>query len=68
VHTVVGAAGSVSGVTQAHALLHGDETAVLAAAGSQVVEKRPYIPGKSVTLHVAMKKNATATSMRCPVS
>jgi transposase, IS5 family len=41
VHTVVGAAGSVSGVTQAHALLHGDETAVLAAAGSQVVEKRP---------------------------
>lgn len=41
VHTVVGAAGSVSDVTQAHALLHGDETAVLAAAGSQVVEKRP---------------------------
>jgi IS5 family transposase len=33
VHTVVGTAGNVPDVTQAHALLHGDENAPLGDAG-----------------------------------
>lgn len=35
VHTVVGTAGNVADVTQAHVLLHGDETAALGDAGYQ---------------------------------
>ena len=57
VHTVVGTAGNVADVTQAHALLHGDETAALGDAGYQGVEKRPEDIGKSVTWHVAMKRS-----------
>jgi len=57
VHTVVGTAGNVSDVTQAHALLHGDETAALGDAGYQSVEKRPENVGKAVTWHVAMKRS-----------
>jgi IS5 family transposase len=57
VHTVVGTAGNVSDVTQAHALLHGDETAALGDAGYQGVEKRPENVGKAVTWHVAMKRS-----------
>jgi len=57
VHTAVGTAGNVSEVTQAHALLHGDETAALGDAGYQGVEKRPENVGKAVTWHVAMKRS-----------
>ena len=57
VHTVIGTAGNVADVTQAHALLHGDETAALGDAGYQGVEKRPENIGKSVTWHVAMKRS-----------
>jgi IS5 family transposase len=57
VHTVVGTAGNVSDVTQAHALLHGDEIAALGDAGYQGVEKRPENIGKAVTWHVAMKRS-----------
>lgn len=46
VHTVVGTAGNVSDVTQAHALLHGDETAALGDAGYQGVERRPKMLAK----------------------
>jgi len=56
VHTVVGTAGNVSDVTQAHALLHGDEVAAFGDAGYQGVEKRAENIGKSVTWHVAMKR------------
>ena len=56
VHTVIGTAGNVSDVTQAHALLHGDEVAALGDAGYQGVEKREENLGKSVTWHVAMKR------------
>ena len=56
VHTVIGTAGNVADVTQAHALLHGDETAALGDAGYQGVEKRPENIGKTVTWHVAMKR------------
>ena len=57
VHTVVGTAGNVSDVTQAHALLHGDEVAAFGDAGYQGVEKRAENIGKSVTWHVAMKRS-----------
>ena len=55
VHTVIGTAGNVSDVAQAHALLHGDEVAAMGDAGYQCVEKREENLGKSVTWHVAMK-------------
>ena len=41
VHTVIGTAGNVSDVTQAQALLHGDETDAFGDSGYQGVEKRP---------------------------
>ncbi|NHZ44527.1 IS5 family transposase [Massilia sp. CCM 8693] len=56
VHTVIATAGNVSDVTQAHALLHGEEVAVLGDAGYQGVEKREENLGKNVTWHVAMKR------------
>lgn len=57
VHTVVGTAGNVSDVTQARALLYGDETAALSDAGYQGVEKRPENSSRAVTWHVAMKRS-----------
>ena len=56
-HTVVVTPGNVSDVTQAHALLHGDEIAALGDAGYQGVEKREENQGKTVTWHVAMKRS-----------
>ena len=56
VHTLIGTAGNVSDVTQAHALLHGDEVAAMGDAGYQGVEKREENLGKSVSWHVAMKR------------
>ena len=54
VHTVVATAANVSDVTQAHRLLHGQETDVFADAGYQGVDKRPDArPG--VRWHVAMR-------------
>jgi IS5 family transposase len=55
VHTVVGTAANVSDVTQAYALLHGEEQAVLGDAGYQGVHKREENRGKSVDWHVAMR-------------
>lgn len=57
VHTVIGTAGNVADITQAHALLHGDETAALGDAGYQGVEKRPESIGNAVVWHVAMKRS-----------
>jgi IS5 family transposase len=57
VRTVIGMASNVADVTQAHALLHGDESAALGDAGYQGVEKRPENIGKLVTWHVAMKRS-----------
>jgi IS5 family transposase len=54
-HTVVTTAANVNDVTQAHALLHGDEADVFGDAGYQGVEKREENAGKAVTWHVAMK-------------
>ena len=57
VHTVIGTACNVSDVTQAGALLHGDESVALGDAGYQGVEKRPENQGKAVVWHVAMKRS-----------
>ena len=55
-HTLVTTAANVGDVTQAHALLHGQEQEVYADAGYQGVEKRPENEGKTLTWHVAMKR------------
>ena len=55
VHTLVGTAANVHDVTQAQALLHGDETDVFGDAGYQGVEKREENPELPVTWHVAMR-------------
>jgi len=56
VHTVVGTAANVSDVTQAHALLHGEETDVFADAGYRGVDMRDDVQRRhpSVRWHVAM--------------
>jgi hypothetical protein len=48
---------NVSGSTQAHVLLQGDETAAIGDAGYQGMEKRPDNAGKAVKWHVAMKRS-----------
>ena len=55
-HTLVTTAANLGDVTQAHALLHGQEQEVYADAGYQGVEKRPENEGKTLTWHVAMKR------------
>lgn len=55
VHTVVGTAANVNDVTQAHALLHGEEEMVLGDAGYQGVEKREENQGRNVQWHIAMR-------------
>ncbi|MGE0315929.1 MAG: IS5 family transposase [Lautropia sp.] len=56
VHTVLATAANVADVTQAHALLHGEETVVYGDAGYQGVEKREENAATPVTWHVAMKR------------
>lgn len=53
VHTVIGTAANVADVTQAGALLHGQETVVFGDAGYQGVDKREEALGPQ--WHVAMK-------------
>ena len=55
VNAVVGTAGNVADVAQAHALLHGEEVFALGDAGSQGLDKREENQGKSVTWHTAMR-------------
>jgi len=55
VHTVVGTSANVNDVTQAHALVHGEETDVFADAGYQGVDKRVETQGIDVNWHVAMR-------------
>ncbi|GGE82170.1 hypothetical protein GCM10008020_28880 [Massilia psychrophila] len=56
VHTLIGTAGNMSDVTQAHALLHRDDVAAMGDAGYRGVEEGSENLGKSVTWHVAMKR------------
>jgi IS5 family transposase len=55
VHTVVGTAANVNDVTQAHLLLHGEETDVFGDAGYQGVDKREENRDKQVSWHIAMR-------------
>jgi len=55
VHTVVGTAANVNDVTQAHALVHGEETDVFSDAGYQGVGKRNETQDIEVNWHVAMR-------------
>ncbi len=55
VHTVVGTAANVHDVTQAHALLHGEEKTVHGDAGYVGVEKRPENVQRTVGWNVAMR-------------
>ncbi len=58
VHTVLTTPANVSDVTQAHGLLHGQETVALGDAGCQGVDKRPENRGTPVTWHVALRPGA----------
>ena len=68
VYTVIGPASSVNGHTQGHALLHGEEQAVFADAGSLGADKRSEATG--VGWHVAMcpGKRRAQKHARCGVS
>ena len=61
VHSVVGTAANVNDVTQAHALVHGEENHVLADAGYQGVDKRAETQGINVNWHVAMRPGKRKT-------
>ena len=55
VHTVVGTAANVSDITQAQALLHGEETDVFGDAGYQGIEKREENVETPLNWHIAMR-------------
>ena len=55
VHTVLTTPANVNDVTQAHGLLHGQETVALGDAGYQGVDKRPENQDAPVTWHVALR-------------
>jgi IS5 family transposase len=67
VHTVVGTAGNVAEVTQAHALLHGGEKAMLGDAGCQGVAKRPENAGKMIDWHTAMRPSLRKALKKNPL-
>ncbi len=66
-HTLVTTAGNVSDVTQAHKLLHGDETMVFGDAGYQGADKRPENADKAVTWHIAMKRSVRKALKKNPL-
>jgi IS5 family transposase len=66
VHTVIGTAANVNDVTQAGALLHGDETDAFGDAGYQGVEKREENLETPVTWHVAMKPSVRKALPKSP--
>jgi IS5 family transposase len=55
VHTVIGTAANVNDVTQAAALLHGQEDVVFADAGYRGVGKREETRDLKVAWHIAMR-------------
>lgn len=56
VHAVIGTAANVADVTQAHGLLHGEESEVFGDAGYQGVDKREENRDTEVDWHIAMKR------------
>jgi IS5 family transposase len=67
VHSVVGTAGNVADVTQANALLHGGEEAVLGDAGYQGVGKRPENADKAIDWHTAMRPSVRKALKKNPL-
>jgi IS5 family transposase len=67
VHSVVGTAGNVADVTQAHALLHGGEKSVLGDAGYQGIGKRAENVDKAIDWHVAMRPSVRKTLKKNPL-
>lgn len=61
VHSVVGTAANVNDVTQAHGLLHGEETDVFADAGYVGVDKRDDTQAIRAQWHVAMRPGKRRT-------
>lgn len=61
VHTVVGTAANVNDVTQAHRLIHGQESDVFADAGYQGVAKREETQHIKANWHVAMRPGKRKT-------
>lgn len=59
VHSVEGTAANVSDISQAHALLHGEEKSAGVDAGYTGVEKRPEImaPGRGIEWRVAARRS-----------
>lgn len=55
VHAVVGTSANVNDVTQAHALVHGNEADVYADAGYQGVAKREEVQDIETNWHIAMR-------------
>jgi IS5 family transposase len=55
VHAAVGTAANVNDVTQAHALVHGNEADVYADAGCQGVAMREEVNDIEANWHVAMR-------------
>lgn len=55
IHTVIGTAGNVHDVTQAEALLHGEETDVFGDAGYTGIEKREETQGAPIRWHIALR-------------
>ena len=55
VHAVIGTAANVHDVTQAAALLHGEEEVVFADAGYRGIDKREEAAELNVTWHIAMR-------------
>jgi len=58
VHTVTGTAANAADVTETHALLHGEETAVFADSGYTGAAKREENKGLAVDWHIAAKPSA----------
>jgi transposase, IS5 family len=55
VHTIVGTGANISDVTQARALVHGNEREVFGDAGYQGVQKRKEMQGVKANWHIAMR-------------
>lgn len=67
VHTLVGTAANVSGISQAQARLHGEETDVFGDAGYQGVEKRAEHVETPVNWHIAMRCGKRRALDRSPL-
>lgn len=58
VHSLKGTAANAADVSQAHALLHGEEAEIFADAGYQGADRREDTAGCAARWHVAMKRGA----------